>query len=230
MATYTLINGDFSILKTVLTNSGYFTSVEEGSFEAGAAGDRWTYDHALICSADGVSGFFKYGWMLHGGYNVNIYGLAVNQGRTPTFELTASWSGEMKNDYFPIATYEATHGLTIVCTRARILITKNQNGKTVVVTGANQPKSSGSSTDYIMGEISAIATTDDAAFWSFTANTHIGHQTYIMPLGTMSSNLSYTDKAGLLAYKQNDVIGGIIYGNKRYFSDGYFAIEDAQLG
>lgn len=230
MAVYTNINGDFAVLKSVLTSSGYFTSVEDGSFEAGVGANRWTYDHSLICTADGVSGFFKYGWMHHGGYNVNIYCFAVNQGRTPSFEITAGWSGEMSNDYFPIAAYQTANGLSIVCTRGRILITRNQNGKTVVVTGGNQPISSGSSTDYIMGTISAIATTDDETFWSYTINTRVGHQTYIMPIGTMSSSLSYTDKAGVLAYKQNTVIGDIIYGNKRYFADGYFAIEDAQSG
>ena len=228
MARYTSINGDFSVLKTVLTNSGYFTSIEDGSFTAGEGANRWTYDHALICSADGVSGFFKYGWMLHTGYNVNIYSFAVNQGRTPSFEITAGWSGDMDDDYFPIATYETTHGLTIVCTRGRILITKNQNGKTVVVTGANQPKSSGSSTDYIMGAISAIATTDDTALAAFPMQTAIEGQTLLAPICTQSSTVSYTDKAALLAHKQYNIIGDITYDNKRYFTDGYFAIEDEE--
>ncbi len=227
--TYTLINGDFSILKTVLTNSGYFTSVEDGSFEAGVDPNRWTYNHALICSADDVSGFFKYGWMLHGGFNVNIYGFAVNQGRTPSFELVASYQGDMDDDYFPIATYETAHGLIIVCTRARILITKNQNGKTVVVTGANQPKSSESSTDYIMGAISAIATTDDTELAAFPMQTAIEGQTLLVPICTQSSTVSYTDKAALLAHKQYAVIGDILYGGKRYFTDGYFAIEDGEV-
>ncbi|HAM68988.1 MAG TPA: hypothetical protein DCP68_05185 [Ruminococcus sp.] len=227
--TYTLINGDFSILKTVLTNSGYFTSVEDGSFEAGVDPNRWTYNNALICTADGVAGFFKYGWMRHNGYNVNIYGLAVNQGRTPSFELTAGWSGDMDDDYFPVATYQTSNGLSIICRRARILITRNQKGKTVVVTGSNQPISSGSSTDYIMGAISAIATTDDTELAAFPMQTAIEWQTLLVPICTQSSTVSYTDKAALLAHKQYAVIGDILYGGKRYFSDGYFAIEDGEV-
>lgn len=226
--TYTLINGDFSTLKTVLENSGYFTSVEEGSFQAGASGYRWTYDHGLICSADGVSGFFKYGWMLHGGYDVNIYGFAVNQDRTPSFELSADWQGDKDDDYFPVAAYQTDNGLSIICRRARILITRNQKGKTVVVTGGNQPISSGSSADYIMGKISAIATSDDSVLAAFPMNTAIEGQTLLVPICTQSSAVSYTDKAALLAHKQYAVIGDILYGGKRYFTDGYFAIEDGE--
>ena len=228
MATYTYINGDFSVLKTVLENSGYFTSVENGSFEAGVAPNHWTFNNALICTADGVSGFFKYGWMLHGGYNVNIYGFAVNQGNTPSFELTAGWSGDMDDDYFPIATYETPNGLSIVCTRGRILITKNQAGKVVVVTGGNQPVSEGASSDYIMGKISAIATTDDTSLILYPVNTAVGFQTLIVPICTSSSEVSYTKNAGLFAYKQYNVLCNVTYNDRRYFSDGYFAIEDPE--
>lgn len=228
MANYTYINGDFSVLKTVLENSGYFTSVEEGSFTTGVEPNRWTYDHALICSADGVNGFFKYGWMLHSGYNVNLYSFAVNQGRTPSFEISAGWSGDMDNDYFPVAAYQTPNGLSIVCTRGRILITKNQAGKVIVVTGGNQPISEGSSSDYIMGKISAIATTDNTELVLYPVNTAMSFQTLIVPICTASSEVSYTKGCGLYAYKQYNVLCNITYNGRRYFSDGYFAIEDPE--
>lgn len=135
----------------------------------------------------------------------------------------------MKNDYYPVATYETAHGLSIVCTRARILITKNQNGKTVVVTGGNQPISESSSTEYIMGNIAAIATTDNSALAMFPMNTAIEGQTLLVPICTQSSVVSYTNKAALLAHKQYNIIGDMMYGSKRYFTDGYFAIEDPEV-
>ncbi len=223
MATYTHVNGDFSKLKTVLENSGFFESVETGSFRTGS----WTYSNSIICSADGKTGFFKFGWLVHAGYGVNMYGLAVNQGSAPSYEFVPSYESGQQDDYFPVGTYITQNGVSIVCRRGRILITRNQNGKLVVVTGAN-PAKSASTTDYIMGNISAIATTDDVTVNAYSVNTALGYQTYIMPICTMSSALSYTDKAGLLAYKQNTFIGNILYNGKRYFSDGYFAIEDEE--
>lgn len=223
MATYTHVNGDFSKLKTVLENSGFFDSVESGSFSTG----DWTYPNSIICSADGKTDFFKFGWWLHPSYDAAIYGLAVNQGGTPSYEFVPGTASGQREDYFPVGTYVTQNGVSIVCRCGRILITRNQNGKLVVVTGAN-PAKSDSTTDYIMGKISAIAETDNVPFIAHTINTAIGYQTHIIPICTMSSTLSYTDKAGLLAYKQNTFIGNILYNNKRYFSDGYFAIEDPE--
>lgn len=223
MAVYTNINGDFAVLRSVLTNSGFFDTVETGSFSLGGHSFN-----GVICGADEKSGFFMYG--KYNDVNAgNIYGLAVNRGAVASYEFQPGYTANQKTDYFPVSVYVMPNGVSIICSRARILITRNQKGKVVVVTGAN-PAKSDSTTNYIMGAISAIATTDDETFWSYTINTQVGHQTYIMPIGTMSSSLSYTDKAGVLAYKQNTVIGDIIYGNKRYFADGYFAIEDAQSG
>lgn len=223
MATYTHVNGDFSKLKTVLENSGFFDSVETGSFSTGS----WTYPNSIICSVDGTTGFFKIGWWLHTGYSVNLYGLAVNQGNDPSYEFVPSYESGKQDDYFPVGAYVTQNGVSIVCRRGRILITRNQNGKLVVVTGAN-PADSASTTDHIMGNISAIATTDDASFNAYPVNTALGYQTYIMPICTMSSALSYTDKAGLIAYKQNTSVQNVQYNDKRYFSDGYFAIEDPE--
>ncbi|GEM_PF-3989157 len=223
MASYTYINGNFSVLKTVLENSGFFDTVETGSFRTG----NWTYTNCVICNADGKSGFFKFGWVLHAGYDVNIYGLAVNQGSTPSYEFVPSYESGMQDDYFPVGVYVTPHGVSIVCRRARILITRNQNGKTVVVTGAN-PAKTDSSTNYIMSAVCAISTDDDVERIAFPVNTAIGYQTMIQPLCTASYDLSFTDKAGLLAYKQSNALGNIRYGEKRYFTDGYFAIEDEE--
>ncbi len=223
MAEYTYINGDFALLKTVLEHCGLFERVETGTFRTGS----WTYDHCVICKANGKSGFFKYGWMLHGGYNVNIYGLAVNQGLTPSYEFIPDWPAGMQDDYFPVGVYTAANGVSIICRRARILITRSQKGKVIVVTGAN-PARSDSDTDYIMSKVCVIASDDDAERIDFPVNTEIGCQTLIVPLCTASSALSYTNKAGLLAYKQSTAAGSILYGNKRYFTDGYFAIEDEE--
>lgn len=223
MATYTNINGDFTLLKTVLENSGLFESVTDGTFRTGT----WTYTHCVICKANGKSGFFKYGWMLHGGFYVNLYGLAVNQGLTPCYEFVPDYSSGKQDDYFPVAAYVTANGVSIVCRRARILITRNQNGKVVVVTGANEP-AAGSTTDSFMSRITALSVYDDAERRAFPVNTEIGFQTMIIPVCTASSELSYTDKAGLLAYKQSNAVGNILYGDKRYFTDGYFAIEDPE--
>ncbi|MCQ2408521.1 MAG: hypothetical protein MJ065_08370 [Oscillospiraceae bacterium] len=224
MASYTYINGDFAVLKTVLENSGFFDTVETGSFKTGS----WTYPNSIICSVDGKNGFFKFGWWLHAGFNVSIYSLAVNQGSTPGYEFVPSYESGMQDDYFPVGVYVTSNGISIVCRRARILITRNQNGKVVVVTGAN-PAKSDSSTDYIMSAVCAISTDDNVERIVFPVNTAIGYQTMIQPLCTAAYNLSFTNKAGLLAYKQSNAIGNIRYGEKCYFTDGYFAIEDEEV-
>lgn len=220
MAEYTYVNGDFSILRTVLENSGFFDIVAVGDFQVG----NKSYN-GVICSTNEKTGFFKFGRNnTYGG----MFSFIVNQGATPSYVFQPGEDyPNQRTDYYPLSTYVTPNGVSIVCSRARVLITRNQNGKVVVVTGAN-PAIADSTTDYIMGQISAITETDDVPFIAHTINTAIDHQTYIMPICTMSSTLSYTDKAGLLAYKQNAAIGNILYNNKRYFSDGYFVVEDPE--
>lgn len=217
MATYTRINGDFSILKTVLENSGFFDSVENGTFDITSA--NFT---GLICGTEETQNFFKYG--RHETYG---YGYIVNQGSDAT---TAYRDGKSNDTFFPVAAYATTYGVSIICRRSRILITRNQSGKTVVAVGCNSTAASNlsSTVDAVMSSIYAVAETDDEPYGGYTLNTSIGFQTYIVPICTMSSILSYTDKAGLLAYKQNVAIGNTQYNNKRYLSDGYFAIEDPE--
>ena len=220
MAEYTYVDGVFSILRTVLENSGFFDIVATGDFSVGGM----AYS-GVLCSTNENSEFFKFGRNnAYGG----MFSFIVNQGATPSYEFRPGEDyPNQRTDYYPLSTYATPNGVSIVCSRARILITRNQNGKVVVVTGAN-PVIADSTTDYIMGQISAIAETDNVPFIAHTINTAISHQTYIMPICTMSSALSYTDKAGVLAYKQNTAIGNILYNGKRYFSDGYFAIEDEE--
>lgn len=217
MATYTRINGDFSTLKTVLENSGFFDSVESGTFDI--TGDSFA---GLICGNEEKQGFLKYG--KNGVYG---YGYIVNQGAAAA---PAYRDGKSNDTYFPVASYATACGISIICRRSRILITRNQNGKTVVAVGCNSDAASNlsSTVDAVMSNILATAGTDDALVGGFTLNTSIIFQTYIMPICTMSSTLSYTDKAGLLVYKQNVAIGNILYNDKRYFSDGYFAVEDPE--
>lgn len=219
MAEYTYINGDFSKLKTVLENSGFFDSVELDNFYISSASLT-----GLICGNEEKQGFFKYGKN-----NINCYGYIVNEGAAAA---PAYLDGKTNDTFFPVASYATSYGVLIICQRSRILITRNQNGKTVVAVGCNAPAASdlSSTVDDVMSNILAAAETDDApGGGACTLNTTIGYQTYIMPICTFSSTLSYTDKAGLLAYKQNTVIGNILYNGKRYFSDGYFVIEDEEV-
>lgn len=217
MATYTRINGDFSTLKTVLENSGFFDSVENGTFDITNA--NFT---GLICGTEETQNFLKYG--RNDSYG---YGYVVNQGSDAT---TAYRDGKSNDTFFPVATYATTYGVSIICRRSRILITQNKSGKTVVAVGCNSTAASNlsSTVDAIMSTIYAVAETDDEPYGGYILNTSIGFQTYIVPICTMSSTLSYTDKAGLLAYKQNVAIGNIVYNDKRYLSDGYFAVEDPE--
>ncbi len=218
MAEYTYINGDFSKLKTVLENSGFFDSVESGTFAI--TGDSFT---GLICGNEEKQGFLKYG--NNGSFG---YGYIVNEGAAAA---PAYRDGKSNDTYFPVAAYATAYGVSIICRRSRILITRNQNGNTVVAVGCNSTAASdlSSTVDAVMSTILAAAETDDVSEGGFTLNTVIGFQTYIMPICTFSSTLSYTDKAGMLTYKQNVTIGNILYNGKRYFSDGYFVIEDEEV-
>lgn len=217
MATYTYINGDFSKLKNVLENSGFFDSVESGTFDI--TGANFT---GLICGNEEKQNFLKYGKN-----NDYGYGYIVNQDSATT---TAYRDGKSNDTFFPVAAYVTACGVSIICRRSRILITRNQSGKAVVAVGCNSDAAStqSSTVDAVMRNIYAIAETDDAPNGGYTLNTTIGFHTYIVPICTMSSTLSYTDKAGLLAYKQNTAIGNIQYNGKQYFSDGYFVIKDEE--
>ena len=209
MATYTRINGE---------NSGFFDSVESGIYSI--TGDSFA---GLICGNEEKQGFLKYG--KNGAYG---YGYIVNEGAAAA---PAYRDGKSNDTFFPVAAYATTYGVSIICRRSRILITRNQNGKTVVAVGCHAADASdlSSTVDAVMSTILAAAEIDDAQDGGgCTLNTAISFQTYIIPICTFSSTLSYTDKAGLLAYKQNTAIGNILYNNKRYFSDGYFAIEDPE--
>ncbi len=219
MAEYTYINGDFTKLKTVLEKSGLFDSVEWGTFSVDGDGHSYT---GVECKADGKSGFFKFG---KSGSNPLYIGLNVNHGSTPTSSWWGFSSYAERIAHFPVSAYTTKNGVSIIGSLGRILITRNQNGKVVVAYGA-APDESNVDTDYYMGQISAIATTDGLPFTAFRANTAIGGQTLIIPICTLSSGLSYTDKAGILVHKQNTVMGTILFNGKQYFTDGYFVMED----
>lgn len=225
MAEYTYINGDFDKLVNVLANSGLFTSVSNESFNV--PGDTSAYTGA-VCTVDEKSGFFKFGKRTVSGYS-NVYiGLCINEGENPNFSWKATDTDVGRVAFFPVSVYVMENGISIICSNGRILITRNQNGKVVVVTGAVANGLS-SDTNYHMSKIAAIATTDNTPFAATSTNVNVGGQTLIIPICTLSSTLSYTDKAGWLVYKQNASIGHILFGNKRYFTDGYFVIEDPQI-
>lgn len=207
MAKYTYINGDLSALADILDESGYFDTV--------------TYDSVndvLECSIDGNT-VFRYAMGMYG-YDIYVCGIIAS------FQ-SAIGASTYRLTYYPNYVYECTGGISIVCGYGRIVITKNQRGETTVI--FNTGKSS-SSANEAMATIGAIAYTDRSTFSTCKVNTNISSQTLLVPICSCAAfdTESFTEAVQLSAYKQFTTIGFITYNNKRYFFDGYFAIEDAE--
>lgn len=231
MATYTYINGDLSILKTVLENSGYFDSVETGNVSI-----QSETTSGLLCTIGSTTVFeLGIGKAQIGQSVVNSVWSYVISGNVPTATYRGYFSGQTastapsKNNFKPMHTYQTEHGLSIVCSAGRILITKNQNGDVIIAAGQGY-SSTGTedSVDTVMGTLAVICENDDSSFRSCRVNVNAFSQTLPIPICTCSSTESYTDHAFWMQYKQNSSIGNIQYGGKRYFTDGFFAVEDEE--
>ena len=232
MAEYTYIGGNKNTLKTLLESSGYFDSVTIDDVSYSAGGVTGTYNGAS-CKIDDVLVLHigAYYTSIGGGSYVDAWSVFINQSQITHFEYGNTTDGSYQyNVYRPQKAYKTQNGILIVCDTGRILITKNQNGKVVVACGAYKPTGNQwNESEYVMGKIAAIAVTDDVPFVEHEIDTsNLASQTLTVPICTCSSTPSYTDKAGVFEYRQYDVIGNFQHDNKRYFTDGYFVIEDPE--
>jgi hypothetical protein len=220
MAKYTYINGDLSALADILDESGYFDTVTYSSS---------TY--SITCTINGNTVFWYQGRAnydssgsassINTAYNIKVYGV------TPSFVSNISSSSNLAWTYFPSKVYECSGGIAIVCSYGRIVITKNQRGETTVIFNTG---TSSSSTNEAMATVGAIAYTDRSTFATCKVNTNISSQTLLVQICSCAEfdTESFTEAVQLSAYKQFTTIGFLTYNNKRYFFDGYFAIEDPE--
>lgn len=220
MAKYTYVNGNLSALADILEDSGYFDTVSY-SEDTGTS----TTSYAITCTINGTTVFWYQGRYsssaINQHFNIKVYGV------TPSFASNVN-SSSTQWSYFPTAVYECNGGIAIVCTYGRIVITKNQRGETMIVFNSTYD---GTSLAGNMATIGAIAYTDSGTFYNFKMNTNLGNQTQLIPICSCSGfdEKSYTETALVSTYKQYSSIGFIVYNNKRYFYDGYFAIEDEMV-
>lgn len=226
MAKYTYINGHLSDLADILDESGYFDTVTYN----GNTGDSNT-KYSITCTINGNTVFWYQGFTnydssgsassINTAYNIKVYGV------TPSFVSNIGSSSSAAWTYFPSKVYECSGGITIVCSYGRIVITKNQRGETTVIFNTG---TSSSSTNEAMATVGTIAYTDRSTFATYKMNTNISSQTLLVPICSCAAfdTESYTTTALLSAYKQFTTIGFLTYDNKRYFFDGYFAVEDSE--
>lgn len=228
MATYTYINGDLSKLKTVLENSGYFDSVETGT----VTGQKTT-NSGLKCMI-GTLSFFEIGLGTVTYGNQDIADVWTIDARCNTYNaqylgVFTGYSAATKSNYRPVSTHQAANGLVIHCNAGRILITRNQNGDVVVVFGTGySTTNTGSTVHDVMLLLAAVCVEDDDTFRSFRTNNTLFNQTLLTPICTCASTKSYTDHAFWMSYKQYIAVGYIQYNGKRYFTDGFYAVEDEE--
>lgn len=226
MAKYTYINGHLSDLADILDESGYFDTVTYN----GNTGSAST-NYSITCTINGNTVFWYQGLAnysssgsadsINTAYNIKVYGV------TPSFVSNIGGSSSAAWTYFPSKVYECSGGIAIVCSYGRIVITKNQRGETTVIFNTG---TSSSSTNEAMATIGTIAYTDRSTFAAYKVNTNVQSQTELIRLCSCAEfdTESYTTTVQLSAYKQFTTIGHLTYNNKRYFFDGYFAVEDPE--
>lgn len=231
MATQYALNGSVDALGALLGEGGagvgYFSNI---SYEDHAGGIK-----EIVCQSDSL--YFRLGGMT--GYSANAWCVGCTSGNVSHVRYNGN-SGDDTTDYNPLHAYVCEKGISIETARARILITKTNNGKTAVAFGDSTPGTSSSSegiakkTAAVMNTICAIADGDGDDYKFFINNCYnniydrLFNQTLIIPIPTQAGfgAVSYTDHAGLILLPQTRDICNFSYNNKRYFSDGYFAIED----
>lgn len=227
MATYTHVDGDLQTLANILNNSGYF---DQGGVTY-TSGSNFGY---ITC----VKGYltFKLGEGLGEGLASNAW-LIKASGLVTTY--TRSVGGYNIKDYKPIDVYVCSGGISIICKSGRIAIGKTNNNETAVTFGADPADFNISPENeriaQTMAYVCAIAESDSETYYrSIINNTNRERyalrdpQTYLIPIPTHGSpeKTSYLPSAMLVWLAQTRDVCHFAYNNKRYFSDGYFAIED----
>lgn len=231
MANYTYVNGNLQILAEVLDASGYF---DQGGVTY-TPGANFGY---ITCTKGNLT--FQLGESFQS-MQPKAWSIIVS-GLTPTCQRAAyaggAYSSYNQLDYKPLGVYVCSNGISIVCQYGRIAIGMTNNNETAVMFGSDaadrniSPKVSRVSV--VMDNICAIAESDTTTFKFITNNSTLAQyyfkdpQTYLIPVPTNGSpeKVSYTPSVMLVWLAQTRDVCHFSYNNKRYFSDGYFAIED----
>ena len=223
MARHTWLNGSFTQLIPILQNSGLFDTVEQ-TVTSGF--------YYLICTSGSLT--FKIG----GFYSPDLMSVYAKSG--PAEHIREGFNADA-TDYRVEDVYECEAGIAIVCDCARLLICKNNLGKTMVAFGESTPNMAQTDievkTGSVMSTICAIADGDGDVYKMLMNNTYAGiakrtfNQTLPIPIPTQADfdTVSYADGALLVLLPQSRDTGYVVYGGKRYFTDGYFMIEDGEV-
>lgn len=227
MATYTHVDGDLQTLANILNSSGYFDTngVTYTSL------DNFGY---ITCVKGDLT--FKLGEALGESLTYNSWQIKAS-GLVTTYTRSVDAASYNTNDYKPLDVYVCSGGISIICKCGRIAIGKTNNNETAVIFGADPANMSGSDSERTaqsMAYVCAIAESDSESFKSLINNTNKERyayrhpQTYLIPVPTNGSpeKTSYLPSAMLVWLAQTRDVCHFSYNNKRYFSDGYFAIED----
>ena len=228
MATYAHVDGNLQTLASILNASGYFDT----------NGVTYTpLDHFgyITCVKGDLT--FKLGESLGEGLAASSWQIKAS-GLVTTYTRSVNYSDYNTIDYKPLDVYVCSGGISIICECGRIAIGKTNNNETAVIFGADPANLSLSPETkraaQTMAYICAIAESDSETFKSTINNTNAERyairdpQTYLIPVPTNGSpeKVSYTPSVMLLWLAQTRDVCHFSYNNKRYFSDGYFAIED----
>lgn len=227
MATYTHIDGNLQTLANILDASGYF---DQGGVTYTSLSD-FGY---ITCTKDDLT--FKLGGDLGEGLVASAWQVKAS-GLVTTYTRSVSAASTNTDDYKPIDVYVCSGGISIICKCGRIAIGNTNNNETAVAFGGDLASQSGSNierTAQVMSTICAISESDSGSYKQLLNNTSQSLydrtylQTYLVPVPTHGSpeNASYTPSVMLLWLAQTRDVCHFSYNNKRYFSDGYFAIED----
>lgn len=232
MATQYTLDGSLAALKDVLDQTDYFDEVSINTVTSEDNGD-------IMCMSGDLA--FRLGGYIGGSGNWAIGAGIV--GSAVTTYTRDSHDYYNNSDYRPSVAYVCEKGISVFCDRGRILITKNNSGKTVVAFGESQPGQTISDpaerTAAVMGTIAAFADGDSDSYKYIINNCNaytyqsrrLFNQTLVIPIPTQAGfgTVSYTNSAGLLFLPQTLDVCNFTYNGKRYFSDGYFAIEDGEV-
>lgn len=229
MATYTHIDGNLQTLANILNNSGYF---DQGGVTYTSSG---TFGY-ITCTKGDLT--FKLGEGLGESLASRSWQIKAS-GLVTTYTRSVSEAAYNAYDYKPLDAYVCSGGISIICKCGRIAIGKTNNNETAVTFGADPANFNISPENeriaQTMAYVCAIAESDSKTpYVSIINNTTRERyafrdlQTYLIPVPTNGSpeKTSYLPSVMLLWLAQTRDVCHFSYNNKRYFSDGYFAIED----
>lgn len=208
MATYTRIATSSEIsmgtFRDVLEGSGLFTSVRRDGY----------YD--IECYI-GEHKFLNF----HAENTGAIAGLSI-------YTEGGNIAGTNNKAHWPLDAWQCSGGLALICKNDRIVLTKNQNDETVVICGNILTSTSDAPISTTMATIYGCKYSDPVAPIPYTTNLTLAKQTVLIPVCTTAdqTSVSYTEHAKFAAYSEHRTVAPIMYNNRRYFFDGYFAIED----